>query len=89
MCVAGWTACHTASFIHWYLNLLLPKFTKNTPKHNIICDRDFAQLDRQLIKHPLIGSIAVSGMVCFINNKTPEYMESQMKKNTKWFNEPF
>ena len=46
------------------------------PKHNIICERDFAQLDRQLKERPQAGSIALSGMVCFINNKTPEYMES-------------
>ena len=50
--------------------------TRNTPKHNIICECDFAQLDRQLKECPQAGSIALSGMVCFINNKTPEYMES-------------
>ena len=50
--------------------------TRNTPKHNIICERDFAQLDRQLKERPQAASIALSGMVCFINNKTPEYMES-------------
>ena len=50
--------------------------TRNTPKHNIICECDFSQLDRQLKERPQTGSIALSGMVCFINNKTPEYMES-------------
>ena len=50
--------------------------TRNTPKHNIICERYFAQLDRKLKECPQTGSIALSGMVCFINNKTAEYMES-------------
>ena len=50
--------------------------TKTTPKHNIICERDFAQLHRKLQERPQISNVALSGIVCFINNKTPQYLES-------------
>ena len=50
--------------------------TRTTPKHNIICECDFAHLDRQLKECPQISNVALSGMVCFINNKTPQYLES-------------
>ena len=50
--------------------------TAGTPKENIISERDFAQLGRQLEETPAISTIAVSGIVCFINNKTPEYLEN-------------
>ena len=50
--------------------------TRTTPKHNIICEHDFAHLDRKLKECPQISNIALSGMVCFINNKTPQYLES-------------
>ena len=39
--------------------------TKTTPKHNIICERDFAHLDRKLKESPQISSVALSGVVCF------------------------
>ena len=50
--------------------------TAGTPKENIISERDFAQLGRQLEETPAISTIAVSGIVCFINIKTPEYLEN-------------
>ena len=43
--------------------------TANAPKENIISERDFAHLDRQLKQSPSISTVAVSGIVCFINNK--------------------
>ena len=50
--------------------------TAGTPKENIISERDFAQLDRLLDKSPTTSTIAASGIVCVINNKIPEYLES-------------
>ena len=50
--------------------------TAGTPKENIISERDFAQLDRLLDRSPTTSTIAASGIVCFINNKIPEYLES-------------
>ena len=50
--------------------------TANAPKENIISERDFAHLDHQLKQSPSISTVAVSGIVCFINNKTPEYLET-------------
>ena len=57
--------------------------TAGTPKENIISERDFAQLDRLLDKSPATSTIAASGIVCFINNKIPEYLESlsEQEKN--------
>ena len=43
--------------------------TKTTPKHSIICECDFAHLDRKLKESPQISSVALSGIMCFINNK--------------------
>ena len=48
--------------------------TAVVPKENIISEQDFAQLDKQLEQTPNISRVAVSGLVCFINNKTPEYL---------------
>ena len=50
--------------------------TRTTPKHNIICECDLAHLDRKLKECPQISNVALSGMVCFINNKTPQYLDS-------------
>ena len=50
--------------------------TKTTPKHNIICECDFAHLDKKLKESPQISNVALSGVVCFINNKTPQFLES-------------
>ena len=50
--------------------------TRTTLKHNIICEHDFAHLDRKLKEYPQISNVALSGMVCFISNKTPQYLES-------------
>ena len=50
--------------------------TAGTPKENIISERDFAQLDKLLDKSPTTSTVAASGIVCFINNKIPEYLET-------------
>ena len=50
--------------------------TAGTPKENIISEHDFAQLDRLLDRSPTTSTIAASGIVCFINNKIPKYLES-------------
>ena len=57
--------------------------TAAVPKENIISEWDFAQLDKQLEQTPDISTVVVSGLVCFINNKTPEYLEnlSQAEKH--------
>ena len=47
--------------------------TRTTPKHKIIYECDFAHLDKEC---PQISNVALSGMVCFINNKTPQYLDS-------------
>ena len=50
--------------------------TAGALKENIVSECDFAQLDRLLDKSPTTRTVALSGIVCFINNKTPEYLES-------------
>ena len=50
--------------------------TRTTPKHNIICECDFAHLDRKLKECPQISNVTLSRMVCSINNKTPQYLDS-------------
>ena len=57
--------------------------TAAVPKENIISEPDFAQLDKQLEQRPNISTVAVSGIVCFVNKKTPEYLEnlSQAEKH--------
>ena len=50
--------------------------TASAPEENIISECDFAQLDRLLDKSPTTSTVAVSDIVCFINNKTPEYLDS-------------
>ena len=50
--------------------------TAGTPKENIISERDFAQLDKLLDKSPTTSTVAASGIVCSINNKIPEYLET-------------
>ena len=50
--------------------------TAGTPKENIISECDFAQLDKLLDKSPTTSTVAASGIVCFINNKVPEYLET-------------
>ena len=50
--------------------------TRTTPKHNIICEHDFVHIDRKFRECPQISNVALSRMVCFINNKTPKYLES-------------
>ena len=50
--------------------------TKNTLKHNILCECDFAQLERKLKESPQISSIVLSGIVCFMNYRTSDYLTS-------------
>ena len=50
--------------------------TEGVPKENIISETDFAHLDRQLEQKPTASTVALSGIICFINNKTPEYLDS-------------
>ena len=50
--------------------------TRTTLKHNIICERDFAHIDRKLKECPQISNVSLSRMVHLINNKTPQYLES-------------
>ena len=53
-------------------------------KENIISEQDFAQLDKQLEQTPNISTVAVSGLVCFINNRTPEYLKNlSQAENTR------
>ena len=44
--------------------------TAGVPKKNIIRERDFAQLDRQLEQKQNVSTAAVSVLICFANNKT-------------------
>ena len=50
--------------------------TTGVPKQNIISEWDFALLDRQLSQKPSAATPSLSGIICFMNNKTPEYLES-------------
>ena len=50
--------------------------TAGAPKHNIISEWDFAQLDRQLLQKPAASTIALSSLICFMNNGTPKYIEN-------------
>ena len=49
--------------------------TAGAPKHNIISEWDFAQLDRQLLQKPAASTITLNCLICF-NNGTPKYLES-------------
>ena len=50
--------------------------TAGVPKQNIISEQDFAQLDRQLEQKQNVSTAAVSGLICFANNKTANYLEN-------------
>ena len=49
--------------------------TKSAPKHNIIRERDFAQLDRKLQEKPNISTIGLTGTVMYLNNQTGRWLE--------------
>ena len=53
--------------------------TAGVPKQNIISERDFAELDRQLEQKQNVSTAAVSGLICFANNKTANYLENCTK----------
>ena len=44
--------------------------TAGAPKHNIISEWDFAHIDRQLVQKPAARTIALNGLICFMNNET-------------------
>ena len=51
--------------------------TTGVPKQNIISEWNFAPpLDGQLSQKPSAATPSFSGIICFMNNKTPEYLES-------------
>ena len=84
----GLLCCSSAILLHRQLQDQLPGGkhhqpsqevmgeTTGAPKQNIISECDFAQLDRQLDHKPSISTVSVSGLICFMNNKTPQCMES-------------
>ena len=53
--------------------------TAGVPKQNIISEGDYAQLDRQLDQKQNVSTAAVSGLICFANNKTENYLENCTK----------
>ena len=50
--------------------------TAKAPKHNILTECDFSHSDQKLKENLLIGTIALRGVVCYLNNKTPEFIDS-------------
>jgi len=56
--------------------------TSKCPATNLITERDFAHLDRQLKEKPNISTIAVTGTVMFLNNKTFSWLNS-LEKDTR------
>jgi E1A/CREB-binding protein len=50
--------------------------TSSCPTTNLITERDFAHLDQQLKSKPNISTLAVTGSVMFLNNKTCAWMQS-------------
>ena len=54
--------------------------TAGVPKQNIISERDFAQLDRQLDQKQNLSTAAVSGLICFANNNTANYVDNCTKE---------
>ena len=50
--------------------------TAKAQKHNKLTEYDFSHLDRKLKEKPQIGTIALSGVVCYLNNKIPEFIDS-------------
>ena len=49
--------------------------TATAPAHNIVSERDFAQLDSQLRNKPAISTVSMSGLIAYSNNRTPEYLD--------------
>ena len=49
--------------------------TATAPAHNIVSERDFAQLDRQIREKPSISTVSMSGLVTYSNNRTPDYLD--------------
>ena len=50
--------------------------TSKCPSTNLIAERDFAHLDRNLKAMPNISTIAVTGTVMFLNNQTCKWLKS-------------
>ena len=50
--------------------------TTGVLKQNIISEHDFALLDRQLTQKPSAVPPSLHGIICFMNDKTPEYLKN-------------
>ena len=50
--------------------------TAKAPKHNILIEYNFSHSDHKLKEKTQIGTIALSGIVCYLNNKTHEFIDS-------------
>ena len=50
--------------------------TAGVLKENIINKRDFVHLDTQLEQKPVASTAALSRIICFITNKTSEYLDN-------------
>ena len=60
---------------HYMPSQAIMEETKSAPKHNILTERDFAQLDRRVEQKPGISTVSISGRVSFLNNKTSTWLE--------------
>ena len=58
--------------------------TRNAPRHNMLTERYFAQLGRKLEQKPNISTVAMSGCILFLNNKTSNWLNNlnEDEKNT-------
>lgn len=52
------------------------------PKTNVLSERDFAQMDRKVSQKPNISTIAATGTILFLNNKTYGWLR-KMPPNLK------
>ena len=51
--------------------------TASVPKTNVISERDFAMLDRQVRLKPNATIIALEAVIMYANNQTQEWVEEQ------------
>ena len=58
------------------INQVVTSCKKLLELQNIISECNFAQLDRQLLQKMAASTIALSGLICFMINGTPKYLES-------------
>ncbi len=50
--------------------------TAKAPLHNMLTERDFAHLDRKLRESPNMSTVALSGKICFTNNKSSQWLKN-------------